>query len=304
MKRIFGTGFPVMGGQTFSPVAGILLTAGVPVSIWGCSLVLSAFADGRVAPLLSIVIGTAVFAVELVISYVMTRLRKALVRSHFERHLVPAVVRRILETPGVPKLRSEQREVTAVFTDLEGFTAMTHRADPVVLVATLDNYLEGIANIIVAHGGMIDKIVGDGIHALFNAPNDLDNHPGKAIECAIAIRSWAESFRNCAEAASIGFGRTRIGIETGPAIVGDVGVHAKLDYTAHGDAINVAARLERANKELGSSICIGPIAASRCDQSLLRPLGKINIRGRDDAMAVFEPTMAIEFCQNTNGTCS
>ena len=289
MKRAFSTDFAVMAGATLSPVAAVLTVAGVLVILGGVSLVLPALADGPGVPLLSMVIGSAVFAVQSVISHVVTRRREALVRSRFEQRLAPAVVRRMLETPGSRKLRSEQREVTALFTDLEGFTAMTHRADPAILVAALDTYFEGMANIIVAHGGMIDKIVGDGVHALFNAPNDLEDHPGRAIECAIALRSWAELFRRRPEVASIGFGRTRIGIETGPAIVGDVGIHAKLDYTAHGDAVNVAARLERANKELGSSICIGPVAASRCDQSLLRPLGRITIRGRDDAMAVFEP---------------
>jgi adenylate cyclase len=146
-----------------------------------------------------------------------------------------------------------------------------------------------MATIIIAHGGMIDKIVGDAVHALFNAPNDLKDHPQKAVECAIALRSWSEAFRHRPEVAMIGFGRTRIGIETGPAIVGDVGIRAKLDYTAHGDAVNLAARLEAANKKLGSSICIGPVAASRCDQSLLRPLGNITVRGRDESIAVFEP---------------
>jgi len=183
----------------------------------------------------------------------------------------------------------ERREVTAVFTDIEGFTAMTRHLDPAILVNTLDNYFEGMATIIIAHGGMIDKIVGDAVHALFNAPTDLKDHPQKAVECAIALRSWSEVFRHRPEVAAIGFGRTRIGLETGPAIVGDVGIRTKLDYTAHGDAVNVAARLEAANKELGSSICVGPVAASRCDQSLLRPLGKIIVRGRDDVMTVFEP---------------
>jgi adenylate cyclase len=176
-----------------------------------------------------------------------------------------------------------------LFTDVEGFSAMTRRADPAALVSTLDHYFEGMATIIIAHGGIIDKLVGDAVHALFNAATDLEDHPRKAIECAIALRLWAERFRRRPEVATMAFGRTRIGIESGPAIVGDIGIHAKLDYTAHGDAINVAARLERANKELGSSICIGPVAASRCDQLLLRPLGKINIPGRDDDMAVFEP---------------
>jgi class 3 adenylate cyclase len=126
--------------------------------------------------------------------------------------------------------------------------------------------------------------VGAAVHALFNAPNDLEEHPRKAIECAIALRVWSETFRHRPKVATIGLGRTRIGLETGPAIVGDVGIRAKPDYTAHGDAVNVAARLEAANKELGSSICIGSVAASRCDQSLLRPIGKITVRGRADAL--------------------
>jgi len=289
MKRAFETDFAVKAGATLSPLAGVLVIAGVVIGLWGASPIVSALADGMVAPLLSTIIGTAVFMVESMISHALTRRREASVRSRFEQHLAPAVVRRILERPVSPKRKSEQREVTALFTDLEGFTAMTHRADPAILVATLDSYFEGMANIIVAHGGTIDKIVGDGLHALFNAPYDLENHPGRAIECAIALRSWAEFFRCRPEVATIGFGRTRIGIETGLAIVGDVGVHAKLDYTAHGDAVNVAARLERANKGLGSSICIGPVAASRWNQFLLRPLGKVTIRGHDDPMAVFEP---------------
>jgi adenylate cyclase len=287
MKPALGIGFAVVPGAALPP-RGALLTAGV-ISLGGALLALSIFADGLTSPLLSTIIGTAVFVAESAISYAATRRRAALVRSRFEQHLTPAVVRRIIETPSLPKLSGERREITALFTDVEDFTTMTHQVDPAALVATLDNYFEGMATIIVAHGGMIDKIVGDSVHAFFNAPNDLDDHPGKAIECAIALRSWAEMFRRRPEAATIGFGRTRIGIETGPAIVGDVGIHAKLDYTAHGDAVNVAARLEDANKELGSSICIGPVAASRCDQSLLRPLGKITVRGRDDAIAVFEP---------------
>jgi adenylate cyclase len=257
--------------------------------LWGASVFASNFADGLVARPLSVIIETAAFVVATLIALVAKRHREAWVRSRFEQHLAPAVVRRILERPGMLKLAGERREVTALFTDVEGFTAMTHHVDPVILVNTLDNYFEGMATIIIAHGGMIDKIVGDAVHALFNAPNDLQNHPQKAIECAIALRAWSEGFRDRCEVATVGFGRTRIGLETGFAIVGEVGIRAKLDYTAHGDAVNVAARLEAANKRLGSSICIGPVAASRCDQALLRPLGEIILRGRDDAMTVFEP---------------
>jgi adenylate cyclase len=289
MMRAFHAGFGAAAGTALSPVAGALPMTIVVAGHWGASLLLSMSAGGSVTWLLSAGVGVALLLAAYVAFYTLMRRRESLVRRRFEQHLAPAVVRRILAAPEICKLRSERREVTALFTDLEGFTAMTRRADPAVLVATLDSYFDRMATIIAAHGGMIDKIVGDAVHAFFNAPNDLEDHPQSAVECAIALQAWAEAFRRCPEAVAIGFGRTRIGIETGPAIVGDVGIRVKLDYTAHGDAVNVAARLERANKELGSSICIGPVAASRCKQSLLRPLGKITLRGRDDAIAVFEP---------------
>jgi adenylate cyclase len=166
---------------------------------------------------------------------------------------------------------------------------MTHRADPEQLVAVLDVYFEEIAGIIVKHGGMVDKIVGDAVHALFNAPLDLDDHPRRAVACAVAISSWAQSYRTQPEPSAIGFGRTRIGLETGRVIVGDVGLSSKLDYTAYGDAVNAAARFEAANKQLGSAICIGPGTAARCDAGMLRPLGAISVHGRDEQLAVFEP---------------
>jgi len=286
MKRALRIAF---AGGALAQSAGAILTVRALLSLSGVSAVVSLSTHGLVGPVLSVIIETAVFVVATAISLAAIRHREAWVRSRFEQHLAPAVVRRILERPGMLKLAGERREVTALFTDVEGFTRMTHHVDPVILVNTLDNYFEGMATIIIAHGGMIDKIVGDAVHALFNAPNDLSDHPQKAVECAIALRSWSEVFRHRPEVATIGFGRTRIGLETGPAIVGDVGIRAKLDYTAHGDVVNVAARLEAANKELGSSICVGPVAASRCDDSLLRPLGKVIVRGRECAMTVFEP---------------
>jgi adenylate cyclase len=153
----------------------------------------------------------------------------------------------------------------------------------------LDHYFEGITKLVVEHGGMVDKIVGDAVHALFNAPLDLDDHPRKAVACAIELRIWTESYRRLPAAQAIGLGRTRIGLETGDAIVGDVGLSSKLDYTAYGDAVNAAARFEAANKDLASSICVGPTAAARCDPQSLRPLGNINVRGRDETLAVYEP---------------
>jgi adenylate cyclase len=279
----------IAAGAALPPLAGVLVMVSALVLSWAAAVGLSLVADRLLDPLAPSATAAAVFVATAVTAYAQTRRRAALVRIRFEQHLAPAVVRRIVEEPGLMKLSGERREVTALFTDIESFTAMTHRTDPEQLVALLDDYFEGAAAIIIEHGGMVDKLIGDAVHALFNAPIDLDDHPRRAVDCAIALRDWSENYRR-GKPAAFGFGRTRIGIETGPAVVGDVGIRAKLDYTAHGDAINAAARLEAANKDLGSAICVGPAAAARCDPALFRPLGTIEMRGREEeALAVFEP---------------
>ena len=210
-------------------------------------------------------------------------------RRRFEQHLAPEVVGRLVAQPELLRLEGEMREITALFTDIEGFTAMTERVDPRTLVGLLDRYFDGLTQIVIEHRGMVEKIVGDGLHAIFNAPLDLADHPRHAVDCAIAIRDFGERFRNDMQAAAAGFGRTRIGLETGIVVVGDVGGGRKLDYTAHGDAMNMAARLEAANKELGSSICIGPATAARLPNRALRPLGRLDVRGRSAPAEVFDP---------------
>ena len=216
-----------------------------------------------------------------------SRRREAVLRRRFEQHLAPELVTRIAQDPSLLKLAGETRVASILFTDVEGFTAMTERSDPTMLIRVLDRYLDEMSAIIVAHGGMVEKIVGDGFHGLFNAPLDLDGHADKAVDCACAIRVFSERFAEEPEPRALGFGRTRVGVETGPVIVGDVGGGTRLDYTAYGNAMNTAARLEAANKDLGSAICIGPgTAALLTDRSILRPLGKLEVRGRSEPMQV------------------
>jgi adenylate cyclase len=290
LLAVAGLGALAVGASAaLPPIFGALAVVAMIALTWMAAIATAFLTDRLMDPLPPSFAVATVFVIASVISFAVTQRREVLVRRRFEQHLAPAVVRRIVENPSLVKLAGERREVTALFTDVEGFTAMTHRADPEELIAVLDSYFEGVCAMIFEHGGMVGKIVGDAAHALFNAPLDLADHPRRAVECAIAIRSWTETYRRLPAPAAIGLGRTRIGVETGQAIVGDVGLRSKLDYTAHGDAVNAAARLEPANKELGSAICVGPAAAARCDAGMFRPLGTIKVQGLDAPMAVFEP---------------
>ncbi|HEX5327095.1 MAG TPA: adenylate/guanylate cyclase domain-containing protein [Acetobacteraceae bacterium] len=229
------------------------------------------------------------FAVVTLVRFARDEWRARLLRASFEQYLAPEVVRRIAADPAAVRLHGEVREITALFTDIEGFTAMTERADPVELVALLDTYFDTVARVVTEHGGMVDKIVGDGLHAIFNAPFALDDHPARAVTCALALLQATEEVRRSPAGCRLLLGRTRIGIETGTAVVGDVGGSRKLDYTAHGSAINTAARLEAANKELGSSICIGPGTAAQLDPAVLRQVGTLTLRGQSRPISVFTP---------------
>ena len=235
------------------------------------------------------IVALAAFAAAMVARFVRDEWRARVLRLSFEQHLAPEVVRRIAADPGALRLRGEMREITALFTDIEGFTSMTERAEPGDLVALLDMYFDVATRIVTDHGGMIDKIVGDAIHAIYNAPFELEDHAGRAVASALALVEATERVRQSPPGQRLQLGRTRVGIETGPAIVGDVGGSRKLDYTAHGNAMNAAARLEAANKDLGSSVCIGPGTAAKLDPATLRQIGTLTPRGQSAEIKVYTP---------------
>jgi adenylate cyclase len=247
------------------------------------------FGHVLVSPITVPIVAIASYASAALVVASQIRRREAAIRRRFEQHVAPQVVRRIIEQPELLKVEGEMREVTALCTDVEGFTPMTARAEPRALVRLLDRYFEGLAQLVVDHGGMVDKIVGDGLLALFNAPLDVAEHPARAVQCARAIVAFSQTLRETPDAMALGFGRTRVGIETGRVIVGDVGGGRRLDYTAYGAAMNLAARLEKANKELGTRICVGPNAAAHLPPQTLRSLGLFYVAGVALPIHVFEP---------------
>lgn len=220
----------------------------------------------------------------------ITYRQRMAIERRFALHLPPEMVRRIIENPNEIRFAGEKRMITALFTDIEGFTALTERVGPEATISLLDRYVETVAGIIVSHGGMVDKIVGDAVHAFFNAPLDLPDHAEKAVACARAIIAATEDLRSDRRVAATELGPTRIGIETGLAVLGDVGRGMKRDYTAYGHAVNLASRLEGLNKRLGTSILLGPgTAAALGGRVPLQRLGKVAISGIADEVEVFEP---------------
>jgi adenylate cyclase len=142
---------------------------------------------------------------------------------------------------------------------------------------------------VFAHGGTVVKIVGDALHVLFGAPAEQPDHAVRAVACALELDARAQSFAKRWEEKGIPLGATRLGLNAGPAIVGNFGGGRYFDYTAYGDTVNTAARLEAANKQLGTRICVGESVAARVSDFTGRPVGDLLLRGRSEPLRAFEP---------------
>jgi adenylate cyclase len=222
------------------------------------------------------------------------RRQSAAERAHasLSRYFSPNLAERLASDGGAIDLGGQRREVASLFTDLAGFTALVESLEPAVLTTLLNDYLAGMTEIVFAHEGTVAKIVGDALHVLFGAPGEQPDHAGRAVACALALDMFAEAFRARWRDQGITLGVTRIGAHAGPAIVGNFGGNQFFDYTAYGDTINVAARLETANKALGTRICVSAAVAERVEGFHGRPVGDLVLRGREDPIRAFEPLRA------------
>ena len=181
------------------------------------------------------------------------------------------------------------RDVATIFTDITGFTSLVESAPPETLGALLNEYVGGMTETIFAHEGTVAKIIGDAIQVLFNAPGDQPDYATRAVACAHDLDAWAQDFCARQRAVGVNFGTTRIGIHAGPALVGNFGGNRFFDYTAYGDTINIAARLEAANKHLGTRICASASVAKAAEHFQGRPVGDLMLRGRSEPLRAFEP---------------
>jgi class 3 adenylate cyclase len=217
------------------------------------------------------------------------RQQRKFIRQAFARFISPAVVDQLVSDPSRLSLGGERKDLTCIFTDLAGFTTLIENLEPPVVLPLLNRYLDGLCKIVLEHDGTIDKIVGDALHAFFGAPVEQLDHPQRAMTCALALAEFADDFANQEIAVELGFGHTRIGVHSGVAVVGNFGGDSFFDYTAHGDVVNSAARLETANKPLGTRTCVSGATASRCPNIEFRPVGKLLLKGKAQEIEAFEP---------------
>lgn len=216
-------------------------------------------------------------------------LRRERIHHTFGQYLSPAVVESILLNPDDLELSGEVREVTFLFTDLEGFTLLTESTEPKQMVRLLNAYLEEACDIVIEHGGTIDKIVGDALHVMFNAPLLQPDHAQRAVECALALDAWSLDFRERMQTQGISLGVTRIGVNTGDCIVGNFGGKKRFDYTAHGDVVNTTARLESINKRLGTTICVSESTVEQCQAIRFRPIANLVLAGKTQGIVAYLP---------------
>jgi class 3 adenylate cyclase len=215
-------------------------------------------------------------------------------RAHaaLSRYFSPQIASRLACDGEADGMAVHRREVATIFTDITGFTSLVETTDPDLLGALLNDYIGGMTEIVFSHEGTVAKIIGDAIQVLFNAPADQPDYAKRAVACAHGLDDWAQAFKTRCLAKGVTFGTTRIGVHAGPALVGNFGGGKFFDYTAYGDTINTAARLEAANKFLGTRICVSASVAEAAGDFCGRPVGDLMLRGRSEPLRAYEPLSA------------
>jgi adenylate cyclase len=215
--------------------------------------------------------------------------QRAFAQSALGKYLPADVAAQIMRDPDQLSLHGERRNIFCVFTDLEGFTKLSHATTPETVARLLNAYLDRLSDIVLAHGGTIDKFVGDAVVAFWGAPLARPDDGPQAAAAALAMYEAGEKFRVDLAEGVPPLGMTRVGLHVGDAIVGNFGGEGRIQYTALGDSMNTASRLEAANKGLKTGVLISAEATARSGRDDLVPMGRVTLRGRAQPVDVFTP---------------
>ncbi len=222
-------------------------------------------------------------------SYWLEQARKREIQAMFGAYVDPGVVAQLVRDPDSIRLRGEKREATVFFSDLAGFTELSEKLkdQPEQMVEIVNAYLEETSECLLNHGAYVDKYIGDAVMAVFGVPSPLPDHALAACRAALGAQKLIAGINErYAKAVGVTLA-VRIGLNTGELIVGNVGSSRKKNYTVMGDTVNLASRLEGANKAFGTGILIGDETARRVQGVLAtRPLARLRVKGKKEAIEV------------------
>jgi class 3 adenylate cyclase len=212
-----------------------------------------------------------------------------LLRKSFALYLAPQVIEKMLASNKQPVLGGETREVTVLFSDLEGFSAISEQMTPADLVAFMNEYLSAMTEIIESRGGYVDKYIGDSIVAVFGAPADDSEHASNAAHAALDCRARLAELNRDSAAFRGYVVAHRMGLNSGEALVGNIGSRRRFNYSVMGDAVNVASRLEGANKYYGTTIAASEMTVALTEAKFAwRELDAVRVQGRSGPVRIYE----------------
>jgi adenylate cyclase len=281
--------FAAAAALALGPVSAALAYLGIAAA-WTTGATV-AFRSALALPLIEpLVAALAALVITIGFRFVIADRGRRLLRQSFALYLAPAVIEKMVASKRPPVLGGEMREVTVYFSDIEDFTSFAEKTSPAELVTAMNEYLTAMTDIIEAHGGFVDKYIGDAIVAVFGAPVDDPDHAANAVRAALQCNARLPELSLLAAAFQGRSVRQRIGLNTGEALVGNIGSHRRFNYTVMGDMVNLASRLESANKFFGTGIIASETTkAAAGDAIVWREIDAIQVKGREGAVRIYEP---------------
>lgn len=238
------------------------------------------------APLLAIL---AAWGTVTVLDYLEERRRSVMLRATFGRYVSPQILEYLLENPDKVELGGTRRDMTILFSDIRGFTTISETSEPEDVVEMLNEYLTSMVEILLRHEGTLDKFIGDAVMGFWNAPTDVENHATKGVLCAVEMIEETTRLREKWEKEGKPAIRIGIGLNTGEAVVGNIGSERVFGYTVIGDTVNLAARLESTTKNYGADIIISESTLERLDKRFdIVYLDEVKVKGKDKAVRIFQ----------------
>ena len=239
-----------------------------------------------VAPVLSVSLAWAGSTAVLVTDEALEKTR---IRRMFQQYLPPAVVQELIHRPELLALGGEERVATVLFSDVKGFSRVAEGLAPAQLVALLNEYLTAMTDVVVEAGGVIDKYLGDALMAEFGVPVPVADHAERGCRAALRMRDELRRLRADWELRGMPALHARIGINTGRVLVGNLGSYRMMDYTCMGDQVNLASRMEGANKEYGTEILVSEFTWREVEAHFVaREIDRVRVPGRHEPVGVYE----------------